>query len=73
MTTKPPFTIATWNDAGLLREYTVAHYGQTLTCGGYYETMRRAMRMVRRMAALARVPVEEVLAAVQFDYEATAE
>lgn len=57
------------NDAGLLRQYVAEHYGAILTFGGPGATMDRAMRMVRRLAVLASVPVDRVLADIRADYQ----
>lgn len=61
----------TWEmDAGELREYVVERHGQTLLCGGarYHE----ARRWVRRLAALAGLPPDEVLVDVLADAAARA-
>ncbi len=61
----------TWlMDAGELREYVVERHGQTLLVGGsrYFD----AMRWVRRLAALAGLPPDEVLVDVLADAAARA-
>ena len=56
------------NDAGLLREYVVKHYGSALTHGACYGVYWQGRRLVRRIAKMAKLPVETVLADIKSDY-----
>jgi hypothetical protein len=48
----PPFTPATWNDAGLLREYAAAHFGLGLEYGTSFRQFERAIHIARRLCKL---------------------
>jgi hypothetical protein len=55
-------------DALELRIETASRYGQVLTYGGCCSQMSRAMRRVKRLARVAGLSVEQVVADVQEDY-----
>jgi len=69
--TRIRYTLQVSNDAGLLREYIAHEYGQALFLGGcIYSVYSNAMRLVRRLARLAGLSVESVLADLRADFEA---
>lgn len=65
---KPKFTAATWNDAGLLREYVATHYGHFFTFGASSETAARAMRCAGRLGRLTGRTVNEIADTARTDY-----
>lgn len=68
--TSPRLTSQTFKDAGLLREYVAAAYGATLAFGGSSESMRRALRLCRRLSRMTGIPEAQVHADIRADYEA---
>lgn len=66
------YTPATWNDAGLLREYLADRYGADFCSGGGFVGQGRAMRLAVRLCNLSMVPLAEIIEAIKADYEAEA-
>lgn len=63
------FTLATWNDAGELREYVAARYGSALKHGCRPDTHRRAISACRRLGRLTGRTVEQVIEQAMVDYD----
>lgn len=62
------FTTATWNDAGLLREYTASRFGFTLMYGGSPALMTRAIRCCKRLARLTGHDLLDVISTAAADW-----
>jgi len=60
-----------WNDAGLLREYITRHDGAVLAHGGEASRFYDAMRRAKRLARLTDLPLDEVIATIGRDHQAT--
>lgn len=60
----------TWNDAGLLRQYLTRHHGAILTYGGETGRYFDAVRLAKRLARLADLPLDEVIATIGRDFNA---
>lgn len=67
------FSLEVGNDAGLLREYVVEHYGHCLTYGAGSQVFWRAERLTRRIAKLTGLPFEQVLTDIRNDYQQRAD
>lgn len=63
------FSLAIQNDAGLLREYLAANYGQSLRFGCSFGTYNRAVSLARRLSRMTGLSVASVLATACADSE----
>ena len=72
MTHQLRFTHHTWHDAGLLRQYIGSEFAPFFDYGISMERYARMLRLARRLAALAQLTLDQVMADLQADYDGVA-